>query len=295
MQKTFRGAGVALITPFRSDLQIDFESLGSVIESQIENGMDYLVALGTTAETATLSQVEKQRVIDFVVTRTAGRVPIMVGIGGNSTSEVIDMINSLNLAKVAGILSVVPYYNKPSQEGIYQHFMAIAAASPLPVILYNVPGRTGVNMSAETTLRLAHDAENIVATKEASGNIGEILKILKGKPDNFSVISGDDSFVVPIISIGGEGVISVVANLAPKLISSMTHYALHGDFNNAATIQLDLQSLIEDIFAEGNPSGVKAAMHSTGMIENQLRLPLVPVSEKLYKALAEKTKTLLRG
>jgi 4-hydroxy-tetrahydrodipicolinate synthase len=293
MQKTFRGAGVALITPFRSDLQIDFESLGGVIESQIENGMDYLVALGTTAETATLSPVEKQRVIDFVVTRTAGRIPVMVGIGGNSTSEVIDKINSFNLVKVAGILSVVPYYNKPSQEGIYQHFMAIAAASPLPVILYNVPGRTAINMTAETTLRLAHDAENIVATKEASGNIGEIIKILKGKPEKFSVISGDDSFVVPIISIGGEGVISVVANLAPKLISSMTHCALHGDFNNAATIQLDLQSLIEDIFAEGNPSGVKAAMHSTGMIENQLRLPLVPVSEKLYRSLAEKTKNLL--
>jgi 4-hydroxy-tetrahydrodipicolinate synthase len=295
MQKIFRGAGVALITPFGKDLQIDFESLGKVTESQIDNGMDFLVALGTTAETATLSHVEKQQIIDFVVARTAGRVPIMVGIGGNSTSEVIDQINSFNLAKVAGILSVVPYYNKPSQEGIYQHFMAIAAASPLPVILYNVPGRTGVNMSAETTLRLAHDAENIVATKEASGNIGEILKILKGKPDKFSVISGDDSLVVPIIAIGGEGVISVAANLIPKLISSMTHYALHGDFNNAATIQLDIQSLIGDIFAEGNPSGVKAAIHSTGMIENQLRLPLVPVNEKLYKALAEKTKTIMNA
>ena len=295
MQKIFYGAGVALITPFGMDLQIDFESLGSVIESQIENGMDYLVALGTTAETATLSHVEKQQIIDFVVARTAGRVPIMVGIGGNSTSEVINQINLFDLNKVDGILSVVPYYNKPSQEGLYQHFMAIAAASPLPVVLYNVPGRTAMNMTAETTLRLAHDAENIVAIKEASGNIGEIIKILKGKPDKFSLISGDDSFVVPTISIGGEGVISVAANLLPKLISSMTHHALKGDFQNAATIQLDIQSLIEDIFAEGNPSGVKAAMHSTGMIENKLRLPLVPVSEKLYKALAEKTKTLLSG
>ncbi|HEY5509880.1 MAG TPA: 4-hydroxy-tetrahydrodipicolinate synthase [Prolixibacteraceae bacterium] len=293
MQKIFRGAGVALITPFRSDLQIDFESLGKVTASQIENGMDFLVALGTTAETATLSHVEKQQIIDFVVARTAGRVPIMVGIGGNSTSEVIDQINSFDLTKVDGILSVVPYYNKPSQEGIYQHFMAIAAASPLPVILYNVPGRTGVNMSAETTLRLAHNAENIVATKEASGNIGEIIKILKGKPDKFSLISGDDSFVVPTIAIGGEGVISVAANLTPKLISSMTHYALHGDFNNAATIQLNIQSLIEYIFTEGNPSGVKAAMHSIGLIENYLRLPLVPVSDKLYQQLAEKTKKVL--
>ncbi|MEI7424175.1 MAG: 4-hydroxy-tetrahydrodipicolinate synthase [Prolixibacteraceae bacterium] len=293
MQKVFHGAGVALITPFLSDLQIDFESLGRLIDSQIENGMDYLVALGTTAETATLSQLERQQVIDFVVTRTAGRVPIMVGIGGNSTAEVIGQIDDLNLDKVQGILSVVPYYNKPSQEGIYQHFMAIAAACPLPVVVYNVPGRTSVNMSAETTLRLAHDAENIVATKEASGSIGEIIKILKGKPDKFSLITGDDSFIVPTISIGGEGVISVAANLVPKQISSMTHYALKGDFINAAAIQLDIQSLIEDLFAEGNPSGVKAAMNSAGMIENRLRLPLVPVSEKLYKDLAEKTKKLI--
>ena len=293
MQKVFRGAGVALITPFLSDLQIDFESLGRLTDSQIDNGIDYLVALGTTAETATLSQLEKQQVIDFVVARTAGRVPIMVGIGGNSTAEVIGMIRDFNLEKVDGILSVVPYYNKPSQEGIYQHFMAIAAACPLPIVVYNVPGRTSVNMSAETTLRLAHDAENIVATKEASGNMGEIIKILKGKPDKFSLITGDDSWVVPTIAIGGEGVISVAANLVPKLISSMTHYALHGDFINAAAIQLDIQSLIEDLFAEGNPSGVKAAMHSAGLIENRLRLPLVPVSEKLYKELAEKTKNLI--
>lgn len=293
MQKVFHGAGVALITPFLPDLQIDFKNLGRLIDSQIENGMDYLVALGTTAETATLSMTERQQVIDFVVTRTAGRVPVMVGIGGNSTSEVIGQLNEFDLGKVDGILSVVPYYNKPSQEGIYQHFMAIAAACPLPVVVYNVPGRTGVNMSAETTLRLAHDAENIVATKEASGIIGEIIKILKGKPDKFSLITGDDSFVVPTIALGGEGVISVAANLAPKLISSMTHYALNGDFINAAAIQLEIQSLIEDLFAEGNPSGVKAAMHSAGMIENRLRLPLVPVSEKLYRELAEKTKKLL--
>ena len=295
MQKVFRGAGVALITPFLSDLQIDFESLGRLTDSQIENGIDFLVVLGTTAETATLSHLERQQVVDYVFARTAGRVPIMVGIGGNSTADVIAQLNDFNLDKVDGILSVVPYYNKPSQEGIYQHFMAIAAACPLPIVVYNVPGRTSVNMSAETTLRLAHEAENIVATKEASGNIGEIIKILKGKPDKFSLITGDDSWVVPTIAIGGEGVISVAANLVPKLISSMTHYALNGDFINAAAIQLDIQSLIEDLFVEGNPSGVKAAMHSAGLIENKLRLPLVPVSEKLYKSLAEKTKTLLRG
>ena len=293
MNKVFHGAGVALITPFHSDLQIDYSSLGKLVDAQVENHMDYLVVLGTTAETATLSHTEKQSLIDFVIARTVGKIPVMVGVGGNSTSDVIDQLKALNLQKADGILSVVPYYNKPSQEGIYQHFMAIAAVSPLPVILYNVPGRTSTNMSAETTLRLAHDAANIVGTKEASGNFGEIIKILKGKPDKFSVITGDDSLIVPTTSLGGEGVISVIANLAPRLVSAMTHYALNGDYFNAAAIQLDMQSLVEDLFAEGNPPGVKAAMHSVGMCENIVRLPLVPVSEKLYKSIAEKTAKLL--
>ena len=266
MNKVFHGAGVALITPFLSDLQIDYSSLGKLVDAQVENHMDYLVVLGTTAETATLSHTEKQSLIDFVIARTAGKIPVMVGVGGNSTSDVIDQLKALNLQKADGILSVVPYYNKPSQEGIYQHFMAIAAACPLPVVLYNVPGRTSTNMSAETTLRLAHDAANIVGTKEASGNFGEIIKILKGKPDRFSVITGDDSLIVPTTSLGGEGVISVIANLAPRLVSAMTHYALNGDYSSAAAIQLDMQSLVEDLFAEGNPPGVKAAMHSVGNV-----------------------------
>lgn len=288
MQKEFKGAGVALITPFKTDLQIDFDSLGQIVDNQIGNGMDFLVVLGTTGEPATMSHKEKQSLIDFVTIRAAGKVPVMVGIGGNSTSDVIEQLATYDLQKADGILSVVPYYTKPSQEGIYQHFMAIAAASPLPLILYNVPGRTGVSMSAETTLRLAREAKNIVATKEASGNIGEILKILKGKPDKFRVISGDDGLVVPTAAIGGEGVISVAANLTPRLVASMTHYALNGDFGKAGAIQQDLQLLIEDLFAEGSPSGVKAAMHSVGMCENKVRLPLVSVSDKLYKALAEK-------
>ncbi len=292
MSKNFRGAGVALITPFKTDFQIDFDSLGQLVEAQINNKMDFLVVLGTTGETVTLSNSEKQLLIDYVITRTAGRVPVIVGVGGNSTSEVIEKLHTLKLDKADGILSVVPYYNKPSQEGIYQHFMAIAAACPLPLVLYNVPGRTGVSMSAETTLRLAHDAENIIATKEASGNFNEILKILKGKPDKFNVITGDDSLVVATTAIGGVGVISVAANLVPKLISAMTHYALNGDFHNAATIQQDIESLVEDLFIEGNPSGVKAAMHSGGMVENTVRLPLVPVSEKLYRQIAEKTSKL---
>ena len=293
MYKTFRGAGVALITPFLENLAIDYPALEKLVEYQIDNHMDFLVVLGTTAETATLLAAEKQSLVDFVIEKAAGRLPVMVGVGGNSTSEVLEQLKSLNLKQADGILSVVPYYNKPSQEGIYQHFMAIAAASPVPVVLYNVPGRTSVSMSAETTLRLAHDAKNIVGTKEASGNFGEIIKILKGKPDHFNVISGDDNLVVPITSIGGEGVISVAANLFPRLIASMTHYAMNGDFGNAAAIQLELQPVIEDLFAEGNPSGIKAAMHSAGMTVNQVRLPLVPVSEKLYGELAEKTKRLL--
>jgi 4-hydroxy-tetrahydrodipicolinate synthase len=293
MHKIFHGAGVALITPFGGDLQIDFNSLGKLVDSQIGNHMDFLVVLGTTAETATLSHAERQLLIDFVIEKSAGRVPVMVGVGGNSTSDVIDQLKSLNLQKADGILSVVPYYNKPSQEGIYQHFMAIAATSPVPIVLYNVPGRSAISMTADTTLRLAHDAENIIGTKEASGNFGEIIKILKGKPDRFSVITGDDSLIVPTTSIGGEGVISVAANLIPRQISAMTHYALNGDYNSAAAIQLDIQSLVEDLFAEGNPSGVKAAMHSVGLCENVVRLPLVPVSEKLYNSLAEKTKRLL--
>ena len=293
MHKIFRGAGVALITPFGTDLQIDYAALGKLVDAQLENQMDFLVALGTTAETATLSQTEKQAVIDFIIDRTAGKIPVMVGVGSNSTAEVLDQLKSLNLQKADGILTVVPYYNKPSQEGIYQHFMAIAGATQLPVMLYNVPGRSGVSMSAETTLRLAHAAENIIGTKEASGNFGEIIKILKDKPDRFSVITGDDSLIVPTTSLGGEGVISVAANLAPRLISSMTHNALKGDFTRAATIQQDIQSLVEELFAEGNPSGVKAAMHSAGLCENKVRLPLVPVSEKLYNSLAEKTRLLL--
>lgn len=292
MQKTFRGAGVALITPFDKELQVDYQSMGKLVDSQLDNGMDFLVVLGTTAETATLTHKEKQSLIDFVAERTSRKIPVMVGVGGNSTAEVIDQLHSLDLSRADGILSVVPYYNKPTQQGIYMHFMAIAAACQLPVMLYNVPGRTGVSMSAETTLRLAYDAENIIGTKEASGNFGEIIHILKGKPEKFSVITGDDSLIVPTISLGGEGVISVAANLAPKMISSMTHYALSGDFSNAAALQLEMQSLVEDLFAEGNPPGVKAAMNSVGAAGNFVRLPLVPVSENLYNRISEKTKKL---
>ncbi len=286
MRKSFRGAGVALITPFKSNLTIDFEGLAKIVDNQIENQIDFLVILGTTAETATLSAVEKQEIVDFVCKRVNGRIPVVVGIGSNNTQSVIDGMLNMDLSMADAILSVVPYYSKPTQEGIFQHYMAIVNASPLPVILYNVPGRTGVNMSAETTLRLAYASDKVVGTKEASGNLNEITKILRDKPAAFSVISGDDSLLLPIIAIGGEGVISVAANVVPKTIADLTHSALDGDFKRAGQIHLRLQKICDALFIEGNPAGAKAALHSAGIIENILRLPLVPVGKSTYDILA---------
>ncbi|NEW82656.1 MAG: 4-hydroxy-tetrahydrodipicolinate synthase [Mariniphaga sp.] len=295
MNKNFRGAGVALITPFKANLTIDFEGLGKIVDSQLENQIDYLVVLGTTAETATLNAVEKQQIVDFVCKRVNGKIPIVVGIGSNNTQGVIDSMLGMDLSKADAILSVVPYYSKPTQEGIYQHYMAIVKVSPLPVILYNVPGRTGVNMNAETTLRLAHATDKIIATKEASGNITEITKILRDKPEGFSVISGDDNLIVPIIALGGEGVISVAANVVPKEIADLTHLALEGDFKVAAQLHLRMQKICEALFIDGNPGGAKAALHSVGIIENVLRLPLVPVSTTTYDILAKEMQLLLKS
>ncbi len=295
MKKNFRGAGVALITPFKSDLTIDFEGLEKIVDNQLENQIDYLVVLGTTAETATLNSIEKQQIVDFVCKRVAGQAPIIVGIGGNNTQTVIDSFGTMDLTKADAILSVVPYFSRPTQEGIYQHYIAIAKASPLPIILYNVPSRTGVCMSAETTLRLAHASDKIVATKEASGNIGEITKILRDKPIGFTVLSGDDSLVVPMIAIGAEGVISVAANIVPKAIADLTHLALEGNFKAAAQLHIRLQKICDALFADGNPAGAKAALHSVGIIENVLRLPLVPVSNPTYEILAKEMKTLLQS
>jgi len=293
MKNNFRGAGVALITPFKADLTIDFEGLGKIVDSQLENQIDYLVVLGTTAETATLNSTEKQQIVDFICKQVNGKIPIVVGIGGNNTQEVIETTAQMDLSKADAILSVVPYYSKPTQEGIFQHYMAIVKASPLPVILYNVPGRTGVNMSAETTLRIAHASDKIIATKEASGNISEITKILRDMPAGFSVISGDDSLVVPMIAIGAEGVISVAANVVPKVIADLTHFALKGNFKEAAPLHLHLQKICDALFVDGNPAGAKAALHSIGIIENVLRLPLVPVSTSTYQILADEMKVLL--
>lgn len=295
MRKSFRGAGVALITPFKDDLSIDFNGLGKIVDNQINNGIDFLVALGTTAETPTLSEEEKQVIVDYVCKRAEGKIPVVVGIGGNNTRSVTESFGRIDLSKADGILSVVPYYSKPTQEGIFQHFVAIAEASPLPVILYNVPGRTGINMSAETTIRLARASEKIAGTKEASGNIADISKIIRDKPEGFSVLSGDDALALPIISVGGEGVISVAANAVPKALADLIHAAMNNDLHSAASLHLKLLTIFDALFAEGNPGGVKAALNSLGIIENVLRLPLVKVSSKTYDILAREVKTLMNN
>lgn len=293
MKNNFQGAGVALVTPFKADLTIDFEGLGKIVDNQLENQIDFLVVLGTTAETSTLSYIEKQQIVDFICKRVNGKIPIVVGVGSNNTQSVIDTLHRMDLSKADAILSVVPYYSKPTQEGIYQHYIAISKASTLPIILYNVPGRTGVNMSAETTLRLAHDSDKIIATKEASGNMNEITKILRDKPTGFSVISGDDSLIVQMIAIGAVGVISVAANAVPKAIADLTHLALEGNFKASAQLHLCLQRFCDALFVDGNPAGAKAALHSAGIIENILRLPLVPVSIPTYEILAKEMQQLI--
>lgn len=285
------GMGVALITPFKDDESIDFTALARLVEYLILNGADYLVVLGTTAETPTLTEEEKEEIKQFVVSRTHGRIPLVLGLGGNNTRSIVHHLQADNLDGFEAILSVVPYYNKPSQEGIYQHYRAIATASPLPVILYNVPGRTGVNMTAETTLRLARDFDNIIAVKEASGNITQMDDIIKNKPAAFKVISGDDGVTFPLITLGAEGVISVVGNAFPKEFSRMVRLALNGDFSHALAIHHRFTELFSLLFVDGNPAGVKCLLNAMGFIENKLRLPLVPTrhvtNEKIHRVLQD--------
>ena len=271
-----RGVGVAFITPFKEDESVDYEALIRLVDYQIQNNTDYLVALGTTAETATLTEEEKTKIVETVINRVNGRIPIVLGVGGNNTRAVVDHLKNDNFEGIDAILSVVPYYNKPSQEGIYQHYKAIAEASKLPVILYNVPGRTAVNMTAETTLRLANEFSNIVAIKEASGDMAQMDDIIKRKPDNFDVISGDDGITFPLITLGAIGVISVIGNAFPKEFSRMTRLALEGDYQSALTIHHSFSELFKLLFIDGNPAGVKSMLHMMGYIENKLRLPLVP-------------------
>jgi len=282
-----KGMGVALVTPFNEDESINYDTLARLIEYQIKNGTDYLVVCGTTAETPTLTDQEKEEIRKFVIQINQKRLPIVYGIGGNNTRHIVDTIRNTDLNGVDAILSVTPYYNKPSQEGLYRHYAAIAEISPLPVILYNVPGRTGVNMSAATTLRLANDFPNIQATKEASGNFTQIDDIIKNKPADFMVISGDDGITFPLITLGAVGVISVIGNAFPKEFSRMVRLALEGDYEKARIIHHRFTELIELLFVEGNPAGVKSMLAVMGMIENVLRLPLVPNTINTYEKIRQ--------
>lgn len=277
------GMGVALITPFNEDESVDYTALGRLVDYQIKNGIDYLVVLGTTAETATLTEEEKKQVTDFIINRVKNRVPIVLGVGGNCTRALVEELQTKDFSGVDAILSVTPYYNKPSQEGIYQHYKAIAEATALPIVLYNVPGRTGVNMTSETTLRLARDFDNIVAVKEASGNIAQMDEIIKNKPKDFMVISGDDGITFPLITLGAVGVISVIGNAFPKEFSRMVRLALKGDYKNALEIHHSFTELFNLLFVDGNPAGVKCMLHAMGFIENKLRLPLVPTRITTYE------------
>jgi 4-hydroxy-tetrahydrodipicolinate synthase len=278
----FYGTGVAMVTPFNTDGSVDYEGLRNVINHLIEGGVEYLVSLGTTGESAVLSKTEKKEVWKFTADTVAGRLPLVAGIGGNNTSEVVSNIKEFDIEGYDAILSVSPYYNKPTQEGIYQHYQAISAVTPLPLILYNVPGRTGGNISAETTLRLAKDFKNIIGIKEASGNFEQINKIIKEKPEDFVLISGDDMLTLPLIASGAVGVISVVSNALPRAFSDMVRLCLNGDFNNARPLHLNMVEFTCLCFAEGSPGGVKAALKQLGVCGDTLRLPLVNVSENTF-------------
>ena len=291
-QHKFSGTGVAIITPFNSDLSIDYKSLEKQIEHLISNNINYLVVLGTTGESVTQSESEKDELVKFIKEKVNNRVPIVLGMGSNNTQALVEKIKKTDFTGIDAILSVAPYYNKPTQEGLYQHFKAVSEASPVSVILYNVPGRTSSNINAETTLRLAHDFKNVVAVKEASGNFSQVMYIVKDKPDDFAVISGEDALTLPLISAGVSGVISVVANALPKEFSEMVQLALNDNFTEAQKIHYKLLEFIDTLFVEGNPAGVKEALALKGITKNHLRLPLVPVSKETHQKLKELLSTI---
>ncbi len=284
--RPFTGTGVALITPFRKQQEtVDFTKLEHLIENIVSSGVDYIVALGTTSEAATMTESERSAVLEFIVETVGGRLPIVLGLGGNNTLSLTDTITTTNFEGISGILSVAPYYNKPNQRGLMQHYRSVADVSPVPVLIYNVPGRTGVNITAETTLALAKECPNIVGIKEASGNMAQVMEILRQRPDGFSVISGDDSLTLPMLAMGADGVISVIANALPKETSQMVKLALKGDLKKALPIHYRLLPLMNAIFEEGNPTGIKALMETEGLINNVLRLPLVKASKPLTNKL----------
>ena len=282
----FTGTGVALITPFRRGQEtVDFTKLEGLIENIITSGVDYIVALGTTSEAATMTESERAAVLEFIVETVNSRVPIMLGMGSNNTLSLTDSLARTNFDGISAILSVAPYYNKPNQRGLMAHFRSVAEASPVPVVIYNVPGRTGVNISAETTLALATECPNIIGIKEASGNMQQVMEILRNRPDGFRVISGDDALTCPMIAMGADGVISVIANALPKETSDMVRFALKGDMKKALPLHYRLLPLMNAIFDEGNPTGIKALLETQGMIYNVLRLPLVKASKQLTNKL----------
>ena len=281
------GTGVAIVTPFKKNGTVDFPALKKLVNHLINGKVEYLVVMGTTGESVTLSKEEKQEVMDCVVKENKKRVPLVLGVGGNNTSEIVKQIEKLDSKNFSAILSVSPYYNKPSQEGIYQHYKAISKASKLPIILYNVPGRTSSNISADTTLRLAKDFKNIVAIKEASGNLAQCMQIINGRPKNFLVISGDDNLTLPIIACGGDGVISVVANAYPKDFSDMVRAALNDDLDTARKLHYKLMDFTDLLFADGNPGGIKCALNALKIAETYVRLPLVEPNDKVKQKIKE--------
>ncbi len=283
----FKGLGVAVVTPFNKKLELDRDALKKIIENLVSNGADFLVMLGTTAESVTLSKEEKLEVIQIAKEINKGKLPIVVGIGGNNTQQIVTEIENFDFTEIDGILSVSPYYNKPNQNGIYEHYKSIARKCPVPIILYNVPGRTGSNISAQTTLKLAKDFDNIVAVKEASGDFSQIMEIIDKKSDDFTVISGDDAITLPLFSIGVEGVISVIGNAFPKEFSSMINAFNNNDNTVAKRIHYNLIEFIKLIFAEGNPSGIKSLLNLKGYCEKHVRQPLYPLSEKITLKLKE--------
>ena len=287
LRDQLRGTGVALITPFQADFSVDYDALAKVIDFVITGGVEYIVTLGTTGESPTISREEKKKIITYTYDKVAGRVPVVVGIGGNNTQELIEDLKDFPLEKAVAVLSASPYYSKPSQEGLFQHYKALAAASPKPILLYNVPGRTGRNLSAATTIRLTKEVKNIAGIKEASGDMAQCMEILRDAPADFLVVSGDDALALPQIACGMQGVISVAANSFPKDFSQMVRLSLKGDFAGAKTLNDRLIAGYELLFAENNPAGVKAAMAEMKLIGNYVRLPLVPLSAGLHGKLKE--------
>jgi 4-hydroxy-tetrahydrodipicolinate synthase len=292
LRDQLRGTGVALVTPFKQDSTVDYEALQRLISFVIDGGVDYLVTLGTTGETPTLTKEEKTDIINFTFAASAERVPVVVGIGGNDTTSIIADLENFPVEKATAILSASPYYNKPSQEGLYQHYKAIAEVTTKPIILYNVPGRTGSNIAAATTLRLAKDFENICGIKEASGNMIQCMQILKDKPADFFVTSGDDNLALAQIACGMDGIISVAANGFPKYVSKLVQHVLKGELSSARALHYDLLPGFDLMFAENNPSGIKAFLSEMGIIENYLRLPLVPISSGILKEIQQYLPTL---